>query len=183
LADIREAFAGQDEIRSAELVVRLAADPEKPWAECSRGKPISQKQLAGLLRPFGIASETIHPAGQPHAKGYRRVHFEDLWATYFPGQNASASHSGASEACKRANADGMGTSRIFSSVQEVVPHGSENGNLCYSHAGLHACTDENPETGPANDFDQRESVERGPERLGPPAISSGPDDDIGDVVL
>src|ERR1700730_12092448 len=63
LADIRLAFGETDVIRSADLVGKLITDPERPWAEWRHGKPITQKQLASLLRPFGIISETVHPAG------------------------------------------------------------------------------------------------------------------------
>jgi putative DNA primase/helicase len=37
LADIRLAFSEVDVIRSADLVVKLIADPERPWAEWNRG--------------------------------------------------------------------------------------------------------------------------------------------------
>jgi putative DNA primase/helicase len=79
LGDIRQAFGELDEIRSADLVGRLIADPERPWVEWSHGKPLSQKQLGSLLRPFQIISETVHPPGQSHGKGYRRVRFEEAW--------------------------------------------------------------------------------------------------------
>jgi hypothetical protein len=39
-------------------------------------------------------------------------------------------------------------------VQKETPHGSKNGKLPYSHAGLHACTDPNPESGGISKFDQ-----------------------------
>src|SRR5262249_46023503 len=87
LADIRLAFGDPAEvIRSADLITELTKDPERPWAEWKYGKPLTQKQLAGLLSPFGIISETVHPAGQPHAKGYKRASFEEAWEAYLPGQ-------------------------------------------------------------------------------------------------
>jgi putative DNA primase/helicase len=203
LADIRLAFGETDVIRSADLVAKLTADPERPWAEWRHGKPITQKQLAGLLAPFGIISETVHPIGQSHAKGYKRVKFEEVWEAYLPGQNAVRRQFQPSEACKRASADEMGTSRDFRSVRETIPHGSKNANLSHSHAGLYACTDRKSENGDASDCDQRishsatsllapvsdpwegldipDSLKRTRPRLGPPAISSGPDDDLGDL--
>src|SRR5262249_4640382 len=140
LADIRAAFGDdRDVMKSAALVAALVADPERPWAEWRGGNPLTQKQLAGLLKPFGITSETVHPAGGPHGKGYKRAGFEEAWAAYCSGQSASRGPKPASEACKGASADEMGTSRDFRSVQKGSPHGSKNGNLSYSHAGLHAC--------------------------------------------
>jgi putative DNA primase/helicase len=147
LVDIRKAFGELDLIRSAELAAKLVKDPERPWAEWKHGKPLTQKQLAGLLAPFGITSETVHTPGQDHGKGYKRVRFEEAWAAYCAGQNPLASPIGTSEACKRASADEMGTSSVFRSVQEERPHGSKNANLAYSHAGLHACTDRMAEKG------------------------------------
>jgi len=152
LADIRGALGDRDEMKSADLVAALVADPERPWTEWRGGKPMTQKQLAGLLKPFGIASETVHPVGEPHGKGYKRVRFEEAWAAYCSGQNASLGPKPPSEACKRASADAMGTSRDFRSVQKGSPHGSKNANLSYSHAGLHACTFRNQESGGESDF-------------------------------
>jgi Protein of unknown function (DUF3631) len=155
LADIRLAFGEQDVIRSSDLVKELTADPERPWAEWSRGNPLTQKQLAGLLRPFGIISETVHPMiGLAHGKGYKRTSFEGVWDAYLPGQNPPSSQIQPFEACKRADADGMGTSADFRSVREDIPHGSKNDDLSYSHAGLHACTDRKAGNGGAHGSDQ-----------------------------
>jgi putative DNA primase/helicase len=46
-------------IFSNDLVAKLAADEEGPWAEYNRGKSITQKQLARLLGAYGIVSETV----------------------------------------------------------------------------------------------------------------------------
>jgi Protein of unknown function (DUF3631) len=156
LCDIKVAFGSAEAIRSADLVAKLGADPERPWAEWNRGKPLTQKQLANLLRPFEIASETVHIEGLPHAKGYKRARFEEAWAAYPPGkvagENDAASPIPPSEACKRANADEIRTSSDFSKRANYFPHGSKNSELSYSHAGLHACTDRKPETGSETDL-------------------------------
>ena len=73
LRDIRSAFGYDDVIRSSDLVAKLTADPERPWAEWKHGRPLTQKQLAGLLAPFHIISLTVHPPGLPDGKGYRRI--------------------------------------------------------------------------------------------------------------
>jgi len=87
LKDIRSAFGDDDVIRSADLMAKLTADPERPWAEWKHGRPLTQKQLAGLLAPFHIISLTVHPPGLPDGKGYRRIDFREAWAAYCPGQN------------------------------------------------------------------------------------------------
>jgi Protein of unknown function (DUF3631)/RepB DNA-primase from phage plasmid len=84
LADIKRAFdaSGLAEIPTKALITALCMDTERPWAAYSRGEQITDRQLAKLLRPFGITSGTVHPPGAPDAKGYRRADFEDAWARY-----------------------------------------------------------------------------------------------------
>ena len=147
LADIRAAFGEADAITSADLVAALVADPERPWATWGKGdKPLTQNQLARLLRPFEIISETVHPFGRPHAKGYKRIWFEPRWASYLSGQNPSPQQIPDSKACTRASADETGITRDFQSVQEELPHALKNADLSYSHAGLHVSTVENQES-------------------------------------
>jgi len=93
LRDIRSTFGDDDVIRSSDLVAKLTADAERPWAEWKHGRPLTQKQLAGLLAPFHIISLTVHPPGLPDGKGYRRIDFEEAWAAYCPVQNTSPQQS------------------------------------------------------------------------------------------
>ena len=104
LADTRLAFGEEDVIRSVDLVAKLTADPERPWADWKHGKPLSQKQLAGLLKPFKIISTSVHPPVGAHGKGYRRSDFAEAWEAYLPGHPPLAAHSEPSEACNRASA-------------------------------------------------------------------------------
>jgi putative DNA primase/helicase len=148
LADIRTAFGEAEAITSADAVAALVADPERPWATWGRGdKPLTQNGLARLLKPFGIISETVHLVGRPDAKGYKRVWFEDAWASYFPGQNPSPQQIPDSKASNRPSADETGITRDFQSVQKEFPDALKNADLSYSHAGLDAWTVENPESG------------------------------------
>jgi putative DNA primase/helicase len=147
LRDIRTAFGDDEVIRSTDLIEKLIADKERPWVEWRHGRPLTQKQLAGLLRPFFIVSDTVHPPGLPQGKGYQKVHFEDAWAAYCPGQNMPPAQSSTSEAYIRTNADEMGATGDFRSVQKDLPYGSKNGKLSYGHAGLYGCTDRKPQNG------------------------------------
>jgi Protein of unknown function (DUF3631)/RepB DNA-primase from phage plasmid len=84
LRDAKKVF---DVSKAAELptktfITALCADAERPWSAHFKGEPITDRQLAKLLRPFGIVSGTVHPPGAPDAKGYRRADFEDAWARY-----------------------------------------------------------------------------------------------------
>jgi hypothetical protein len=84
LRDAKKVF---DVSKAAELptktfIAALCVDAERPWSAHFKGEPITDRQLAKLLRPFGILSGTVHPPGAPDAKGYRRADFEDAWARY-----------------------------------------------------------------------------------------------------
>ena len=150
-ADIRKAFEGKEEIRSADLIAQLVADPERPWAEWKNGKPLTQKQLAALLKPFCIISTNVNPPGLPQGKGYRRTDFEAMWAAYCPGQIGSQTDSDVSirpsvhRPVESAQLDN------FASVHEASVDGSKNANLSYSHAGLDAWTGRKPESGGEGD--------------------------------
>ena len=175
-------------VTSKMMIEKLTADPESRWHEWKGpGKPLTQKQLGRLLSEFGIASETIHPEGAPDARGYKRARFEDAWERYLTGHSPS-------EASKCPNADEMGTTHDFRSVLDNSKDASKNANLSYSHAGLDAWTDRKPENGAKANMTMT-SIDDDPwhippaldrrrpavERLGPPAISAGPDDDLGDL--
>src|SRR5262249_24375538 len=140
LRDIKTAFGDAEEIRSADLIEKLVADKERPWAEWKHGRELTQKQLAGLLKPFCIISVNVRPPGLGQGKGYRRADFEAPWTAYCPGQNTLPAQSDPREASIRPRADEMGTSSDFRSIPEVSWDGSKNGKLSYSHAGLDGWT-------------------------------------------
>jgi Protein of unknown function (DUF3631)/CHC2 zinc finger len=85
LADIKALFDTDPEahcMHSATIVAGLAEDPEKPWAEFTRGKPLTQNRLAKLLGAYKITSQTVTPPGLKDAKGYYRSQFEEVWSYY-----------------------------------------------------------------------------------------------------
>jgi putative DNA primase/helicase len=89
LVDIRTAFDEQkaDQLSSEALVAYLVALEDRPWAEWSKGRPLSKNQLARLLKPLRVSSGTIwFPAGHT-ARGYKRSAFDDAFARYTPSQN------------------------------------------------------------------------------------------------
>ncbi|MGH3815230.1 MAG: DUF3631 domain-containing protein, partial [Pseudonocardiaceae bacterium] len=77
LADCRTAFGDADALPTVDLLERLKADPEAPWA--THGPTgLTAMRLGSLLREFDIRSDTIRfPTGQ--AKGYLRDDFIDAW--------------------------------------------------------------------------------------------------------
>jgi putative DNA primase/helicase len=94
LAAIKAAFNGQgseeeythleplERISSADLAATLGADMTGPWAEWKNGKPITQAQLARVLKPFGIAPTKIRLPGGGTLQGYMRSQYEDAWERY-----------------------------------------------------------------------------------------------------
>jgi hypothetical protein len=84
LSDIRDLFELREtnSLSSASICADLAEMTDKPWPEFRNGKPITQRQLASLLTPFGIATSTIRTAEGQTPKGYKRQSFEKVFAAY-----------------------------------------------------------------------------------------------------
>jgi putative DNA primase/helicase len=134
LADIRAAFEelGQ-RITSADLAERLGRMEERPWPEWHRGRPISVRQVANLLRPFGIEPTTIR-AGEDRGKGYKVEDFEDVFRRYLP-----------SDPCQRDKQHGIRARADFPSVTTGDVSRIENEGKSAPDARCHAVTDENGE--------------------------------------
>jgi hypothetical protein len=67
-------------ISSLELVERLIAIKDRPWANMpSQGNAINPKTLAEILKPYGIFSKAVYEKGR-HVQGYR---IEDFWAVWY----------------------------------------------------------------------------------------------------
>jgi putative DNA primase/helicase len=93
LADVRDYFSQERDsvaILSRNLAFHLAQIEGRPWAEWGKGdKPISQNQVARLLKRFDIHTRDVRD-GQRVAKGYLREHFMDAFARYLPVAPQSA---------------------------------------------------------------------------------------------
>lgn len=83
LADIRQIFgdAGQNKLASTYLVDRLIEMEERPWPEFRRAKPVTARQIASLLRPFGIVRGTRRD-GSDTFKGYELSQFSSAFSRY-----------------------------------------------------------------------------------------------------
>jgi putative DNA primase/helicase len=147
LHDIRAAFAASDHeaIFTKDLIDRLVADEERPWAAYGRtGKPISDRQIAKLLGPFGIISGTVRIDGRT-AKGYYRSAFVEAWGAYSKSETASQQPDGDSQPAQRHNADETRASDVFSSVTEPACDAHEKCDLSNNHTDCDAvtlCSDE-----------------------------------------
>jgi Protein of unknown function (DUF3631) len=81
LGDIRRVFNGRERVSSAELVHILQQDVEKPWSEWWQNGP---REVAKLLRPFGIRSRKIRIGAAAPAQGYVQADFNDALRRYLP---------------------------------------------------------------------------------------------------
>jgi hypothetical protein len=83
LAAAKAAFDGikGDAISSEDLIQKITVDPDSEWAEWRAGKPITQMQLARLLKPYGISPEPVR-IGTRQVRGYVRARFTEAWERY-----------------------------------------------------------------------------------------------------
>lgn len=90
LSDIREIIKSRqtDRITTADLIIALCRDNEKPWATFNRDQSITPRQIASRLREFGINSHTIR-VGNVTAKGYQFLQFTDAFERYLAEGDAS----------------------------------------------------------------------------------------------
>jgi putative DNA primase/helicase len=84
LADCRTVFEdeGATELSAKEIIVRLCALEETPWADYRLGKKISEPAFAALFEPYGIKSKRETSGKDKGCKKWRRTDFEDAWRRY-----------------------------------------------------------------------------------------------------
>ncbi len=90
LADIRSVFADAptDCMTSEALCHALAAIEDAPWGDWY-GKPITRRQLAGLVKGFGIRPHKVR-TGEDIRQSYRRDQFREAWSRYLPSARSSS---------------------------------------------------------------------------------------------
>jgi hypothetical protein len=81
-----EAPKDKDRIKSEDLIKELVTDATARWATYNKGKPISERQVAGLLKNYEIKPKTIRlddgTGKSITAKGYLLEWFIDAFARY-----------------------------------------------------------------------------------------------------
>lgn len=85
LTDIKQAFAahGEHRITTADLLKRLNALDEAPWPHFSHGRPMTARDLAQMLRRYGVHSLSIRK-GDSVARGFQLEQFQQAFARYAP---------------------------------------------------------------------------------------------------
>lgn len=83
LADVRQIFDEDvtDKMPTTELLEKLSKVETSPWADLTRGKPMTAVGLSRLLKPFEIYPKNIRTATAVQ-KGYECNQFEDAWGRY-----------------------------------------------------------------------------------------------------
>ncbi len=89
LEDMREIFKEREQVPSFELVESLIAKEEAPWGELN-GRPINNRRLAAMLKPYNIRPHTIR-IGEDTMKGYSSADFLDAWKRYLPSNSVNLS--------------------------------------------------------------------------------------------
>jgi hypothetical protein len=82
LADLRTVFVQKESMATSEIIAELAAIEEAPWGDY-KGKPINDRQLANLLRQYGVSSK-VNRRGTGTLRGYARQDLYDPWMRYLP---------------------------------------------------------------------------------------------------
>jgi len=92
LSDIQNILKKQkysDSIFTKDLTVELNDLEERPWSEFNNGKGLSSRNLAKLLKPFGIKSKDIR-SGTDVKKGYEANSFTDAFNRYLRVEKATS---------------------------------------------------------------------------------------------
>ena len=84
LGDVCTVFREQGFLPTKEIIAALVAIGDAPWSEHRGGKPLTDRGLADLLRPFGIEPGKARHDGQVGVRGYFRDAFRDAWERYLP---------------------------------------------------------------------------------------------------
>lgn len=85
LEDLRALFATRGNVKlvSEEILDHLHAMQERPWPEWKDRGPLSARQLASVLHPFGI-NPIKWRQDETTKRGYDPAHFSDAFSRYLP---------------------------------------------------------------------------------------------------
>ena len=81
LADIADAFETKktDRLSSDTLTAHLVGLEDRPWAEWSKGRPLSKNQLARLVKPFRVSPGSIRLDDGRRQKHITAAHLMTRW--------------------------------------------------------------------------------------------------------
>ena len=89
LEDLQKLFdEGGDRLATSDILDRLHEMEYRPWPEWRKGKPITSRQLARALEPFGIKPKVVRIGSETY-KGYKLEDCEEAFFRYITGPNPS----------------------------------------------------------------------------------------------
>ena len=90
--DLRPLFDAEPSgvLFTRDILARLIRDETRPWPEWKAGKPLTETQLARLVKPYRIAPKTVR-RGVDTGKGYRREWFDVAFRRYLPPEAVTPS--------------------------------------------------------------------------------------------
>ena len=155
LGDIRDVFESPDHdiyatkegdkhVKSENLVAKLVAREDRPWAEFGHArKPITPNRLASLLRGYKIKPGTIRfgPGDQDTAKGYKHSQFVDAFERYLPAPANRAVTPSQSNKIKE-----FGSNRTVTPPANVTAENAENASAINACDGVTALASDPWET-------------------------------------
>ena len=85
LDDLKRLFEDRaaNRLSSAAIVAALAQMEDRPWSEWRHDKPITTRQVARLLKPFGARPRLLWIDDKTQ-RGYDRAELEDTFSRYLP---------------------------------------------------------------------------------------------------
>jgi len=147
LADTKEIFEEQkvEKISSQKLCEALEGREERPWATWRKGKPISQNNLARLLKPFEVSSKDIRAKseGGKVLRGYEKEQFSKAWARYCmsPPENPVSKYDSATTPMNK------GQTPVFKGATEEPCSTLDNGTFANTGAACSTVAVQKPEYG------------------------------------
>jgi hypothetical protein len=88
LADLRDAFGQQDKLWTQVILDKLHRIPEAGWGDWY-GHPLKDRELARLLKPYGVRPRPVKIDGDVK-RGYYREQFAKEWDSYALEREGSA---------------------------------------------------------------------------------------------
>lgn len=146
LRDLQAFFSNNPEGKafSEDILNHLNGMDEAPWSEFRHGKPLTARQLAVILKQFGIESAQIR-IGAVSKKGYTKEMFQDAFQRYLSAFS--------SETAKQINAD-AGLSDFSETKQRGSVSDPKNEENTYKHRSVSDVSDKNPESVPVGGYEE-----------------------------
>jgi hypothetical protein len=115
LSALAELFTRDDNVSTHAIANALNADDDLPFADKHRGEGCRNRDVAKLLKVYGLRTRDVRIAGSAPRKGYRLVDCAEILARYLPHPSATSATSATSKPQSQANvadvadvADGRG---------------------------------------------------------------------------